>query len=111
VKSYKVILLPIFGVSRMVRGRRLCLVMKRGMLNWSHYKFRQRLLQKAELTLMYHEPYSSKTCGECGHCHKNLGGRKTCKCPKPDCHYRADRNASAARNIFMCWCTLKNIEP
>jgi len=39
--------------------------------NWSHYKFRQRLLQKAELTagctvILCYEPYTSKTCGAQG---------------------------------------------
>ena len=61
--------------------------------------------------ILCHEPCTSKTCGECGHIHKNLGGRKTFKCPKPDCHHRADSDASAARNLFMRWCTPKNIEP
>ena len=61
------------------------------MLNWSHYKFHQRLLQKAELTagctvIMCHEPYTSKTCGACGHIYKNLGGRKVFMCPQVQLH-------------------------
>ena len=102
VKVYRVILLPICGVSRMVRGRRLRKQTKRGMLNWSHYKFHQRLQRNAELAagctvIVCDEPYTSKTCGACGHIHNNLGGRKVFKCPK--CNFTADRDAAAARNI------------
>jgi len=99
---------------QMVRGRKLRKVTKRGMLNWFHYKFRQRLIQKAEQTAGYtvilcDEPYTSKTCGACGHIHKNLGGRKVFKCSKRN--FTADRDAAAARNILMRRCTLEDIKP
>ena len=114
VKTYRVTLLPIFGASRMVRGRRLRKVTKRSMLNGPHFKFRQRLLHKAELTagrtvILCDEPFSSKTCGACGHIHDNLGGRKVFKDPK--CNFKADGDAAAARNILMRWCTLKQPRP
>jgi len=84
----------------------------RGMYNWWHYIFRQRLLVKAELVpgctiIECDEPYTSKTCGACGSIHKNLGGRKVFACPK--CGYRANRDASAARNIMLRYPTIHNI--
>ncbi len=50
---------------------------------WSHYAFRQILLNKAELfprciVIVCNEVYISKTCGQCGSLHnKTLGSSKT----------------------------------
>ena len=98
----------------MVRGRRLRKVTKRGMLNWSHYKFRQRLLQKADLTagctaICATSLIRPRRVGHAATSTKSLGGRNVFKCPK--CNFTADRDATAARNILMRWCTLEDIKP
>jgi len=83
-QSYAVILSPKFDTSQMVkrRGRRLHKKTTRGLLTWDHFKFRLRLIQKAELVRGYtvvicDEPYTFKTCGACGNIHKKLA------CPHP----------------------------
>jgi putative transposase len=113
-RSYRVILLPKFEVSKMVgRGKRkLNSKTVRQMLTWSHYKFRQMLISKADLfpwckVIICDEPYTSKTCGQCGEIHKKLGSSKTFRCPT--CDYKADRDASAARNILLRYLTINNL--
>ncbi|KAL6074324.1 Transposase [Balamuthia mandrillaris] len=84
----------------------------RAMLTWSHYRFRQRLLNKAQqfpscTVCLCDEEYTSKTCGKCGQVHHQLGGNKTFRCPQPECGYQADRDANAARNILIRFFTLQ----
>lgn len=111
-ENYKVVLLPAFQVSQMVtRGqRRINSKTARAMLTWSHYRFRQRLLQKAELyptcqVIVCDEAYTSKTCGSCGFLHNKLGGNKTFKCPS--CQVVRDRDDNGARNIWLRYLTLQ----
>ena len=115
VDTYKVILIPKFGVAQMVQGR-LNKTTKNHMLTWRHYVFRRRLKEKAALVpgctvIECIEPYTSKTCGQCAHLHQKLGGRKVFKCPNPTCGFVADRDAHAARNILMRWLTLMGLSP
>ena len=74
----------------------------RAMLTWAHYRFRTRLEHKAmELgaeVATVTEEYTSKTCGCCGHMNAKFSS-KTFKCAK--CGAEADRDAHAARNIFL----------
>ena len=53
------------------KGREIHTKTMRGMLCWSHYKFRQRLIAKSELfsdskVIECDESYTCKTCGYCG---------------------------------------------
>lgn len=112
-QSYRVVLIPTFESSRMVckqAGRKINGKTARAMCTWAHYRFRQRLLQKAELqpwcrVIECDEAYTSKTCGACGHLHHKLGGSKRFRCPRADCGYEADRDVSAARNILIRFLT------
>ncbi len=77
---------------------------------WSHYTFREMLKTKAELyegvnVVTCDEAYTSKTCGQCGWIHAKLGGSKTYRCQQ--CHYHADRDVNAARNIMLRYLSLK----
>jgi putative transposase len=50
------------------------------------------------------EPYTSKTCGNCGHLNDKLGSNKIFNCPS--CAYCADRDANGARNILLRYLTV-----
>ena len=88
-ENYRVILIPEFNVKGMIRKRDRKLRTKtvRQMCCWSHYRFRQTLLQKAECfpnvdVVVVNEAYTSKTCDECGFINRKLGGSKVFKCPE-----------------------------
>ena len=106
VENYSTILLPKFETSKMVKkpGRNINSKTARSMMTWSHYRFQQRLINKAREyshvnVLIVDEPYTSKTCGNCGAIHHKLGGNKTFTCPT--CHITMDRDANGARNILL----------
>jgi putative transposase len=110
VRNYRVILLPDFNTSQMVvRGaRKIRSKTVRSMLTWSHYRFKQRLLNKTRehlycKVLIVTEEYTSKTCGVCGHIHQKLGGSKVFKCPS--CRGVTDRDVNGARNILIKFLT------
>jgi putative transposase len=110
-ENYKVILIPTFETSQMVRRgkRKINTMTARNMLTWSHYGFRQLLKTKAELypwvnVVECEEPYTSKTCGSCGEINSKLGGAKTFRCKS--CGYIADRDINGARNILLRYLSL-----
>jgi putative transposase len=107
---YNVILIPTFDVSKMVikNNRKINFKTARNMLNWSQYKFKQKLLQKAEENPncevhVVTEEYTSKACGICGRLNHKLGGNKTFNCAH--CGFKFDGDMNAARNIMI-----KNLE-
>ena len=73
------------------------------LLSQSHTAFKRRLLSKAEergvLVEIVEEDYTSKTCGRCGHVHRNLGASKTFVCPA--CGWTLGRDANGARNVLL----------
>jgi putative transposase len=82
----------------------------RAMLTWSHYQFKQRLLDKTKeypwcKIQIVDEDYTSKTCGYCGNIHQKLGSNKTFKCPT--CKKEVDRDINGARNILLRFLTLR----
>ena len=110
-QTYKVILIPVFESSQMVRKgkRKINAMTARNMLTWSHYGFRTLLKNKAELypwvtVVECDEHYTSKTCGCCGEINDKLGGNKVFRCKK--CPYVADRDINAARNILLRYLSL-----
>jgi putative transposase len=107
VSRYSVILLPKFETSKMLLrrwNRRISSKAARAMATWSHFRFRQRLLNKVReypwcRVVIVNEAYTSKTCGACGHIHWELRGQKEFRCPK--CSLHCDRDLHAARNILL----------
>jgi putative transposase len=101
----KLILLPEFKVSKMVRKKRRRLRSKtvRKLNLLGHAIFRERLKAKAEecgvQVLIVTEHYTSQTCGCCGSLWKELGGRDTFKCS--NCGIVIDRDLNGARNILL----------
>jgi hypothetical protein len=83
------------------RNRPLNKTTVRNMLTWSHYKFFTRLQNKLGQSRLLEctEEYTTKTCGNCGKLHNNIGSSKVFKCP--NCEYEADRDHNAARNIML----------
>ena len=113
-ENYQTILLPKFESSRMVRcgKRNISSRSARAMLTWSHYRFRQRLLDKVVLygsdrrVIVCDEAYTSKMCGQCGYINRKLGAGKTFTCPA--CRSCIDRDVNGARNVLLRFLTLTN---
>jgi putative transposase len=105
VQHYGTILLPTFGTSEMLQGRKLHACTKRRMQSLSHYRFQQKLIglcQKYGTHLyLVDESYTTKTCGSCGRIH-DVGGSHVYEC---ECGYRIDRDIHGARNIWIKTCT------
>ncbi|NEO66734.1 MAG: transposase, partial [Moorea sp. SIO4G2] len=105
VHNYKLIFIPTFETSQMVvkSARKLNKKTARNLLTWSHYKFRQHLIQMADRNdvkvVLVNESYTSKTCPQCGHIHERLGGNKKFQCPK--CGFSLPRDWNGARNIMI----------
>jgi len=110
-ENYKVVLLPKFETSQMLRRgqRKLNSKSARAMATWAHFRFRQRLLQKSNMyngmsVVACDEAYTSKTCGHCGELSTTLGGSKVFKCTT--CASEFDRDVNGARNILLRYMTI-----
>jgi putative transposase len=105
-ENYRLILLPKFETSKMVkrRMRKIGSKVARGLYTWAHYRFRERMLSKVREFPWCHvaivnEAYTSKTCGKCGALNQKLAGKKDFQCGS--CDFTADRDHNAARNILI----------
>ena len=105
-ESYKLIFLPKFTTQQMVRRatRKIKSKTARAMMTYAHFRFRQRILDKARnyenvQVVIVNEAYTSKTCTKCGVIKANLGGAKTFKCSS--CDWKGDRDINGARNIYI----------
>jgi putative transposase len=108
--NYTTVLLPLFETRNMVSRikRRIGGKTARMMLTWSHYRFRQTLLNKAREypwieVIIVDESFTSKTCGRCGCLHNTLGSSKIFFCPQ--CEFTLDRDVNGARNILLKFLT------
>jgi len=105
VANYDMILLPTFETSQMTKKKKRKIRTKtaRNMLTWSHYRFKQVLKAKAELSdcqvIDVTEEFTSKTCTKCGHIHNKLGGSKIFKCP--ECGHTILRDYNGALGIML----------
>ena len=104
-ERFDILYVPSFRVSQMVvkELRTINSLTTERMLALCHYKFGQRLRYVAERygcrLRETSEWYTSKTCGACGHCNRNLGGNKVFSCPS--CDIRMDRDLNGARNNLL----------
>ncbi len=77
----------------------------RMMCTWYHYAFRELIKAKAALfpwcsVIEVNEAYTSKTCEECGHIHKELVfNKKFFDCP--ECEHVADCDFHSSKNILL----------
>lgn len=102
-RNYKTILLPTFDSQEFFGNRRVInRKSARALNNLSHYKFKERLRHRCNLTntslFIVDESFTSKTCTGCGIIN-NVGGSETYKCSS--CHLEIDRDVNGARNIFI----------
>ena len=114
-ETYQEILLPVFNTQDMVKKsddeqvRKINACTAYKMQTLAHYKFRRLLEHKMQIRNgklhVCTEEYTSKTCGACGRLNHSLGASKVFVCPYDSCKIIMDRDANAARNIFI-----KNID-
>jgi len=104
LQNHKVILLPSFNTSHMVRrgARKIGSRTARKMMAWSHYKFKERLQFKQQeyrwsKVIIVDEAYTSKTCTRCGKLNEQLRGNKIFKCN--GCKLILDRDIGGARYL------------
>jgi putative transposase len=101
--NFDVVLLPEFNSSDMVKKgkRKINKKSVRQMLTYSHYLFRQRILQKAKernkKVILCNESYTSKTASWSGEIVNNLGSRKEIKSKG----IVMDRDYNGARGICL----------
>lgn len=100
--NYTSILLPSFESQDMVQSKKLAKIVKRDMMNFSFYKFQQRLIHKCTLlkhcnVTIVNEAYTSQTCGHCGNLKKTSAEIITCD----NCQKIFDRDVNGARNIYL----------
>jgi putative transposase len=104
-KSFDVILIPHLETGRLaVRAKRkLTTKTARHMLTLGHYRFLQRLKQKAQergkLVIECSEAYTSKTVSWTGEVNPRLGGAKIVRSQLDG--QRMDRDLNGARGIFL----------
>lgn len=101
-KNYTSILLPSFETQDMVCSKKLSKETKRNMMNFSFYKFKQRLEHKCKLlrhcnVTIVNEAYTSQTCGYCGNLKKTSDEIITCS----SCNKIFDRDVNGSRNIYL----------
>jgi putative transposase len=101
-KNYTSILLPSFESQDMVKSKKLHSKVKRDMMNFSYYKFQQRLIHKCALlkhcnVTIVNEAYTSQTCGYCGNLKKTSNELIHCV----NCNSVFDRDINGSRNIYI----------
>ena len=103
-RHFKTILLPTFGVKKMVsKDRSLASETRARMMSLSHFAFKERLRFKCrergvELQEVS-EAWTSKTCGGCGTVNNELGSSSEFVCSV--CPFQMDRDYNGARNIWI----------
>jgi putative transposase len=105
-KNYTSILLPSFETQDMVCSNKLHSKVKRDMMNFSYYKFKQRLQHKCSLikhcdVTIVNEAFTSQTCGYCGKLNKT--SNEIIHCSK--CNKSYDRDVNGSRNIYLKYIT------
>ncbi len=74
------------------------------MYTWSHYRFKQRLLNKDKQypncdVYVGNESYTTITCGKCGHVNNPRFTNKNFHCQR--CNFQTDRDWNGGRNYLI----------
>lgn len=107
LENHSVILIPVFRTSEMQRAKNLSKTTKRALGQWSHFRFRMRLMGKAQKypgtkIFVVGEEYTSRTCTYCGNL---VEKRKDKILGCGECGYRIDRDIQGSRNILLKFLT------
>ena len=101
VSNFGKIILPPFKTQEMVQ--RLSSKVARSMNTLAHYQFRLKLQNKCDSLncqlIIKPEPYTSKTCTNCGNIKEDLGNSRIYSCTK--CGIVLERDYNGARNIML----------
>ncbi len=101
-KTNKTIIIPKFGTQSMLKKKLLSGDNKYALQMQSHYSFRKRLIDKAQIegcnVLVCNEMFTTQTCGRCFN-KRRVGGSKTYSCNM--CNFTIDRDLNSARNILI----------
>ena len=109
VSNFDVILLPSFDTSQMTlrNSRRIRKKSVRQMLTLSHYKFKQRLLEKSKQfgkhVIIVNEAYTSKTISWTGEAKKNFSGSKIITAEDGTSMHRDLNGARGILVRFLTW--------
>ena len=103
-RHFKTILLPTFGVQKMVStDRGLSTETRARMMSLSHFEFKERLrfkcLERGVELQEVSEAWTSKTCGGCDTVNNELGSAREFVCLV--CPFQMDRDYNGARNIWI----------
>jgi putative transposase len=108
--NYRTVLLPVFGTQKQMKkaGRKIGPMTVRLMATWSHYRFRQILIDKARsypwcAVYVVDEYHTTKTCGNCGELNHQVKNKRTFVCPS--CGFHCGRDTNAARNVLLRFMT------
>ena len=106
LSAWDIVVFPVLNVSRIIRRKQrpfdAMTALRLSCI--SHYKLRMRCKDRAETlggkyVIEVGEPGTSRTCGQCGHWHKDLGGSRVFRCPR--CLVEIDRDVNGARNNLL----------
>ena len=102
-KNYNNVILPEFGISKLVRDAKLASSVKREMMSYRFYDFKQKLnhlcnVSGTKLTIVS-EAYTTRTCTRCGQINNNVKGNKEFTCNH--CNLKIDRDINGSRNILI----------
>ena len=102
LRNFDFILLPALSTKQV--APKLSSKTCRAMYTWSHYAFKQRLLDMSQKythkkVIIVDERFTTMTCGKCFTANYNVGASKVFSCAQ--CGLESDRDVNAARNILL----------
>ncbi len=99
--KFETIIMPVFPVKNIAAALGNNHKSRRLLYLYSHYSFKQRLgfkcYERGNKFFTVQEPYTSKTCGNCGQMYSERSKIYSC----PSCGIKIDRDINAARNILL----------
>ena len=112
-ENYSVILLPEFKGSSNMYPRCTRVIGKKNvktLLTWSHYKFRQMMIEKAKryAHVQFHivdESFTTVTCSSCGNVREKFHGEIFQCTSSEQCNFVCDRDVNASINILLKFMT------
>lgn len=106
--NYKYIYLEKFDSKRIIQQNNISSLTKRCLVDFSHFKFREKLLYKAESqgisVKIVPSYYTSKHCSSCGALQNLTLAERSFECS--GCSVESDRDINAAKNMLMLGLTM-----